>query len=249
MRSDGYIGWKLAWSYFSRFPVRIAPEEFRDNERVYRAMLLSIPAVGAGAALAALLSWHLLGSLQWYGALVSALIYMFSYGFLHNEAVADVADALYAAHSGKDPYEVIKDPAVGAMGLFYGMALALLKISGIVYLLLHDMEGVVIAAAIGSRLGILPLFLLYDFRSSFASRLKNSVRAVDIAAIFPLYTVAILLCAGSYSILAVLLLCVMGAVVVSRHIVSTLGFANGDMLGTVIETGELIFIIGAALWL
>ncbi len=64
---------------------------------------------------------------------------MMMYGFIHTEAIIDVVDAIYARHSGKDAYDVIKESTVGAMGVLYAVGFMLLKIAGIIYLLIHSM--------------------------------------------------------------------------------------------------------------
>ena len=86
------------------------------------------------------------------------------YGFLHTEAIMDVADAIYAKHSGKDAYEIIKEPTVGAMGVLYGTSLMLLKIVGIAYLLMQGYFMKFITITIISRLSLLLLFDVHKFR-------------------------------------------------------------------------------------
>jgi len=118
-----YLGFKFSFSYFSIFPVAFKSEDDLSDPTVLGAMLLFFPFVGLVLGLSTLMIFLLLEHTQWLAAIVAAIVYMMVYGFLHTEAVMDVADAMYAAHSGKDAYEVIKEPTVGAMGVLYALGL------------------------------------------------------------------------------------------------------------------------------
>ncbi|WP_299804308.1 adenosylcobinamide-GDP ribazoletransferase, partial [Sulfuricurvum sp. RIFOXYD2_FULL_44_160] len=134
-----YLGVKFALSYFTLLPIRFRTDDDLSHPRVLKAMLLTLPFVGALLASLSIGIFMALESLGWLGALIAAVAYMVLYGFIHTEAVIDVADALYAAHSGKDPYDIIKDPTVGAMGVLYGVSFTLLKIAALSTLLMHHL--------------------------------------------------------------------------------------------------------------
>ena len=85
-----YNGWKLSWSYFTIIPVHFSKNTVFDKT-VYRYMLLFFPFTGAVLALvSSALYYFLLSDLHWFGALISASVYMMLYGFLHTDAVADM---------------------------------------------------------------------------------------------------------------------------------------------------------------
>lgn len=241
-----YLGIKFALSYFTILPIRFDAEDDLSHPRVLKSMMLSLPFVGVLLAALTIVAFSALEPLGWLGAIIAAVIYMVLYGFIHTEAVIDVADALYAGHSGKDPYAIIKDPTVGAMGVLYGVSFTLLKIAALSSLLMHHLFLPFIAIAVISRLGLLILIRTYDFRSSFVSQLHANLR------IFPLVLVIGLFGALGFYLLSwnILLLFVVGvltAYLLSSLAKKSLGFINGDVLGMALEGTELILIITALL--
>jgi adenosylcobinamide-GDP ribazoletransferase len=237
-----YLGIKFALSYFTLLPIRFKPTDDLFHPRVLKTMLLSLPFVGALLAGLSIALFMGLESLGWLGALIAAVAYMVLYGFIHTEAVIDVADALYAAHSGKDPYSVIKDPTVGAMGVLYGVSFTLLKIAALSTLLMHHLFLPFIALAVISRLSLLVLIRTYDFRSSFVSQLHDNLR------LFPLVLVIGLCGVLGFYLLSghFLLLFIVG--ILTAFFLSTLtkkglGFINGDVLGMSLEGVELVLIV------
>jgi adenosylcobinamide-GDP ribazoletransferase len=237
-----YLGIKFALSYFTLLPIRFRTEDDLSHPRVLKTMLLSLPFVGALLSGLSIALFMGLESLGWLGAMIAAVAYMVLYGFIHTEAVIDVADAVYAAHSGKDPYEIIKDPTVGAMGVLYGVSFTLLKIAALSSLLMHHLFLPFVAIAVISRLGLLILIRTYDFRSSFVSQLHENLR------MFPLVLVIGLFGALGFYLLSwnILLLFVEGvltAYLLSSLAKKSLGFINGDVLGMSLEGSELILIL------
>lgn len=52
-------------------------------------------------------------------------------GCLHLDGLADSADGLFGAHSGKDPIEIMKDPRVGLFGVAAVAVVLMLKFAGL----------------------------------------------------------------------------------------------------------------------
>ena len=240
------LGVKFALSYFTLLPIRFKSEDDLSHPRVLKSMLLSLPFVGALLALLSIGIFIALESLGWLGAIIATVAYMVLYGFIHTEAVIDVADAVHAAHSGKDPYEIIKDPTVGAMGVLYGVSFTLLKIAALSTLLMHHLFLPFIAIALISRLSLLVLIRTYEFRSSFASQLHENLRVVPLILL-------ILLCGTlgfyilSVKFLALFVTGVVTALLLSSLVNKSLGFINGDVLGMSLEGVELVLMITALL--
>lgn len=240
------LGIKFALSYFTLLPVRFRSEDDLSHPRVLKTMLLSLPFVGILLAMLTIGVFLAVESLGSLGALIAAVAYMVSYGFIHTEAVIDVADALYAAHSGKDPYAVIKDPSVGAMGVLYGMSFTLLKIAALAALLMHHLFLPLIAVAAISRISLLTLIRFHEFRSSFVSQLHDNLRTA------PLLIVLALFAGGGLYLLSWKGIALMGAGIGAALFLSvfakkSLGFINGDVLGMSLEGVELILILGLLL--
>jgi adenosylcobinamide-GDP ribazoletransferase len=187
-------------------------------------------------------------SLDMIGAVISAVLYMVFYGFIHTEAIADIADALYAKHSGKDPYTVIKEPTIGAMGLLYTMAFFIVKISIIAFLLIHSMFFELLTVAMFSRFFIVILIKLYDFKSTFVNLLKGSLSNTTI--IFGALSVCIIGFLLTPALFLPLFIAgILSSLLIAKLIGNKLGFLNGDVLGTSLELTEVLLLIGIALCL
>lgn len=241
--TNAYLGLKFALSYFTLLPIRFGRDDDLSHPRVLEAMLLTLPLVGVLLSSLSIGLAEALHALGWLGALIAAVAYMALYGFIHTEAVIDVADAVHAAHGGKDPYTVIKEPTVGAMGVLYGAAFLLLKTAVLTYLLLHRLYLPFLAIAMLSRLNLAILIHAFAFRSSFVTALRAGLRRVPLAGAALLYTAAGVTAGGApFLLLASAGLAVsLGVFVMVRR---TLGFANGDLLGTSLEVTELLLMLG-----
>ena len=246
---EWYLGFKFAFSYFSILPVSFKDEVDLSTKPVLGSMLFFLPFVGLVLGLLTVGLFSLLESLSWYGAIISALVYMMLYGFLHTEAVIDVADAIYASHSGKDAYAVIKDPTVGAMGVLWAGSFVLLKVAGIVFLLMHQLFASLIAVLIVSRLALLMLFYTQTFKSSFATQLKSALTPKYFWSALVLFTTLGILLTSLHFIILLLTGFILG-LLIARTLKSKLGFMNGDVLGCTLESIEiLLFIMVALVWL
>ena len=242
-----YLGFKFAFSYFSILPVNFKTSDDLSKKEILNAMLLNLPFVGLILGLGTIVLFTFLSHLGGYGAIVSAIFYMVLYGFIHTEAIMDVADGIYAKHSGKDAYAIIKEPTVGAMGVFYGMAAMLLKLSSIVMLFTHGLLLEFLSVVIISRFSLLPLFILHDFRSSFGTQLKQSLNHWSVMMLFILLTII-----GSFLMGSFIIFLIMGVLIafgLSVWISLKLGFTNGDVLGATLEGVEIIlFLLVILLW-
>ena len=245
MLKNIYLGLKFSLSYFSILPISFKATDDLSHKKILAFMLFFLPFVGFILATLTVILFSFLSSLSWFGALISATFYMMLYGFLHTEAIMDVADAIYAKHSGKDAYKIIKEPTVGAMGVLYGTSFMLLKIVGISYLLVHGLFMEFIAISIISRLSLLLLFNIYEFRSSFLTTLKKSLTKPYIFGSFALFSMVGYLLVSNFMIL--LFIGLLLALLISFVIKSKIGFVNGDVLGATLEGVEILLLIGVSL--
>ena len=246
---EHYLGLKFMFSYFSILPVRFAKDDDLSTPTVLASMLFFLPLGGLVLGSISLGIFTLLESLGWLAALISAVAYMMLYGFLHTEAIMDVADALYAKHSSKDAYEIIKEPTVGAMGVLWAGCMVLLKVGGIVFLLLHGEYALFLSVLIVSRLGLLLLFFTQTFRSSFITQMQEGFSKVYFIVSVLLFTLLGLLLSNWY-FLILIVVGLLFSYLLANLLNQKLGFINGDVLGTTLESTEIfLFILGAALWL
>jgi adenosylcobinamide-GDP ribazoletransferase len=168
------------------------------------------------------------------------------YGFIHTEAIIDVADAVYAKHSGKDSYVIIKEPSVGAMGVLYGVSFLILKISALSYLLMNHLFLPFMAIAAISRISLLILIRVHEFRSSFVSQLKSSLYFFPLVILISLYS-ALGWWFLSWPFMALFGIGIVSALLFSSLAKRSLGFVNGDVLGMSLEGVELILMIAVLL--
>ena len=242
-----YLGFKFAFSYFSILPIDFKSSDDLSRKEVLASMLLFLPFVGFILGIGTVVLFSFLAHLEEYGALISALLYMMLYGFIHTEAVMDVADAIYAAHSGKDAYLIIKEPTVGAMGVLYAVAFVLLKVAGIVYLLSHHALMEFVAVLIVSRFSLLILFKVHLFRSSFATQLKASLTHR-----YLIVSLLLTMVLGSLLTPYFIILLIQGvffSILISLFIRSKIGFVNGDVLGATLESIEILLFLSVALFM
>ena len=242
-----YLGLKFSFSYFSIIPIRFKSSDDLSHRDILGSMLLFLPLVGLVLGGITVAIYLLLSSLGWYGAIVSAVVYMVLYGFLHTEAIIDVADALYASHSHKDPYLIIKEPTVGAMGVLYAIGAIVMKLSGIIFLFTHSLLVEFIAILVISRLTLLMLFRVYEFRSSFATQLKESLSPTYLWGAYILFGIIGSLLTPYF--LPLLLLGLVVGVVNIYLLRAKLGFVNGDLLGATLEMVEIVlFLVVGLIW-
>ena len=240
-----YLGIKFSFAYFSRIPISFKSSDDLSAPALLNIMLLGLPWVGLVLGLITIAVASLLSPLGWYGAMIAGVIYFMLYGFLHTEAIIDVFDALYASHAGKDAHTIIKEPTVGAIGVLYGVAFVLLKLSGMVWLFSHGILAEFVAVVIISRLSLLTLVILHDFNSTFLVQLKEALDYWYVMLIFVIFVFV-----GSYITLYFIPLMVIGLIVgflISLYFASQLRFVNGDVLGATLEGVEIVLLVVVAL--
>jgi len=243
---DFYLGVKFSLSYFSAIPISFKSSDNLSSPKVLGAMLFFLPFVGLilGSIIVTLSIF--LSHLGWYGAIVSAVAYMMLYGFIHTEAIMDVADAIYAKRCGKDAYKIIKESTVGAMGVLYAVGYTIIKLSGVVYLLNHHLYLEFIAVLIISRLSLVVLIDSLDFKSSFVTQLKEALKWKYLISTFVLS-----LLIGSLLTPYFIIVMVFGfalALSIAIYLGNKLGFINGDVLGATLEGVEILLFILISLW-
>ncbi len=243
-----FLGFKFAFAYFSILPMRFKRDDDLSKSEVLGAMLFFFPLVGYVLMGLSIFLFTLLNSLDYYGAIFASVVYLILYGFLHTEAILDVADAIYASHSGKDAYSVIKDSTVGAMGVLWSVAILILKVAGVSYALLHHLFGFLLVVAILSRFSLLVLFFTQEFRSTFLEKLKEGFTKQFFIWATLIYSIVGFLTLGLnfFYIVAVALTL---AFLIAKWIEKRVGFINGDVLGATLEGVEvLVVLFGALLW-
>ena len=236
------LGFKFALSYFTILPVKFKEDDDLSKKEILSFMLFSLPLLGLILGFITLILYHLLADLSWFGAIICAVSYMLLYGFIHTEAIIDVVDAIYAKHSGKDAYEVIKEPTIGAMGVLYAFAFFTLKIAGITYLFLNGYLLEFVSIIIISRLMLLFVIKNFEFKSSFVNQLKDSLSTNIFFVALLVFTLTNIILVG-FKTLSLTLFAFIFSYLIALFIRKNVGFLNGDALGTILELTELFLII------
>ncbi|MGB7402192.1 MAG: adenosylcobinamide-GDP ribazoletransferase [Arcobacter sp.] len=236
------LGFKFALSYFTILPVKFKENDDLSKKEILSFMLFSLPLLGLVLGFITLVLYHFLADFSWFGAIICAVSYMVLYGFIHTEAIIDVADAIYAKHSGKDAYEVIKEPTIGAMGVLYAFAFFVLKIAGIAYLFLNGYLLEFVSIIVISRLMLLFVIKNFEFKSSFVNQLKDSLSTNIFLSALIIFTLASIVLIG-FKAITLTIFAFIFSCLIAIFIKKNVGFLNGDALGTILELNELFLII------
>ncbi len=232
-----FEGLLLSLGYFSQihFPYQIK----EVSKKHYGFLALGLPLVGLvlggiTVLLYKVLSFYVDGN---YGGVVSGVVYFALYGFIHLEAMADIIDAYYAKHSGKDVYAVLKDPNVGALGAIGTFSFMILKIVAIVYLLKMALFWQIVLVMILSRFMAVVLIYksnLFHIDSKFIYKMKEGI---DQKNLFLLSSMIIVV--TFFINFWLLFLALLMTYFLQLFLQKNIGFLNGDGLGFVIEMVEL----------
>ncbi|KAB7886666.1 adenosylcobinamide-GDP ribazoletransferase [Poseidonibacter ostreae] len=237
----------FALSYFSIIPVFV--KEMKIDNDTYKYTLALLPLVGAILA-SLVIGLNILLSEFFnplYAAFVASVVYLALYGFLHLEAICDVVDAWFASYSGKDPYAIMKDPTIGAIGGLYAFCFVLLKVGISTYVLFEEQYALFFTVLVFSRLNF--MYLLGFFKFSKDSFLSLAFQGAGVGKL-KLYTlVYVILCWYLLpSAIVLLFISMLSFYFVLKVLNRKFSFVNGDCLGFTLEHTELILLnIGLAL--
>lgn len=232
---------RFAFGLLTRFPVGsfgLVPP--RDAARAGWAYPVAGAAVGAVSALALAAPDPMLAAALAYGLAVLAT------GGLHEDALADVADAAGAAHRGGDAARAaMKDSAIGAMGALALIADAALRIASLAALAAAGpwiaAAGLIAAGAL-SRAAAVAFLAMGERESGLAAQVGRPGRGVTALALA--FGGGAMLSAGALAPpLFALMLGAAPALWLARRGAGYAGGMNGDAIGAGLrgfETGGLV---------
>ena len=231
-----FEGVLLSLGYFSQIHLPYQVKEV--SKKHYGFLALGLPFVGLVLGGITVLLYKVLSFYvdSIYGGVVSCVVYFALYGFIHLEAMADIIDAYYAKHSGKDVYVVLKDPNVGALGAIGTFSFMILKIIAIVYLLKMALFWQIVLVIVLSRFMAVVLIYRCKFHkdSKFIYKMKEGI---DQKNLFLLSSLIIVV--AFFINFWLLFLALFMTYFLQRFLQKNIGFLNGDGLGFVIEIVEL----------
>ena len=237
--NDMILGLKFAFSYFTILPMKFKNEDDLSTKSVLSYMLLFLPISSFVLSLIVLSIYFIFYDLGWLAAIIASISYLLLYGFIHTDGLVDVVDAIYAKHSGKDPYKVIKESTIGAMGILYAVSLLILKIAIFSYMLLNEYFFELVLIIFLSRFFVVFSIFFYEFKSSFVTMLSD---AISINKLLFLTVVAFIF--GIYIFgISFILFIIIGTIltlIINKFFKTNLGFLNGDCLGALLEVLEIL---------
>ena len=191
------------------------------------ALLLNLSALLLEPYLA---SWHL------YTVLFVLWVYL--YGAIHLDGVADVYDGLKSYAPKEKLREIMKDPRVGALGFIFTTMLLFLKLSG--FIALADVTAL-LSIMMLSRYGV--LFQVYFFNSGGDMSTAAQSEFTPINFFVASLSVALfgLLFLG-FSIFLWMALVAVVAPLIAKRLLHHFEKINGDMYGYSVEWIEIILI-------
>lgn len=211
-------------SYFSTLPIRL--KSFEADDSFYRGVIYGLPFTGGLLAISSIGLFLFLSLLftPLYSAFLTSIAYLFLYGFLHLEAVADTIDGWYASLSGKDVYKIMKEPQIGAVGAIATFCIVLVKIAVLSYLFFLEEFFAIFISLVLSRFC---LYFILDFdlheKSTFLVLMKNAKKNIKLfdTLLLPLKWLSS---------------------IILNKVSSRIGFINGDISGFCIELTEIILL-------
>ena len=243
---DFINGLVLSLGYFTRIPVPYRVEKVTDKAYGYLALTLPFSGAVLGMVTVALFVWLQAYANRYFVALLVSVVYLFMYGFLHLEGVADIVDAWHGGHGGKDRYEIMKDPNIGAVGALWTFGLVLIKVASLATLLLSGAYAAVVSVLILSRWGVVWVIWLGAFHeaSRFIHRMQQALDRWGMVVLT--FVVATVLYFVGYVWLMPVTVALM--FLFYYWLKQTFGFVNGDGLGFMIEMTETALLTAMVFW-
>jgi adenosylcobinamide-GDP ribazoletransferase len=235
-----FEGFMLSLCFFTQIPALYHVKKV--TKKTYKYLTLFIPINGLILSLITILFYHLLATEtnHVFVSILSSVFYLFMYGFLHLEAVADITDAYYGGHSGKDTHKILKDSHIGALGAIGTFSLIIVKVLALSFLLIIQNYLGIVAVLFISRL--MAVFSIYNFEFHKDSKFIYSLKApLDKKSmiIFSLLSMLVLFGIGNIWLIVPALLTTW---LLKIWLIKNIGFLNGDGLGFIIEINELLLL-------
>jgi len=235
-----FEGTLLSICFFTIFPIFYTVKEMSQERYRYLAIMIALSGLILGGFIITLFFLLSPYANALYVSVLVSVLYLFMYGFLHLEAVADIIDSFYAKHGGKDAYVVVKDAHVGALGAIGAFSLVILKVAAMSALLLEGNFLGIVAVLYLSRMMATGAIYNFSFHpeSTFILSMKEALNNKSML-IFLLISLTILFFLNHLWLLP---FAVIATLALRWWLKKYIGFLNGDGLGFIIEFNELLLL-------
>ena len=238
-------------AFLTRLPL-VHPQPVTGAELVRASW--TFPIVGAGiGAFGALIYWlmHALGLPVFVCAVLAVAGTALITGCLHEDGLADTADGFGAGGTPERKLEIMRDSQIGVYGAAVLTLSLMLRVGAIASLVEPALVAPALIAAHAGARAVMPVFMRrvprarQDGLSADAGLppQRSSAMAVVIG------LGALLLCLGLGATLIALLLVAAASGLMASLALKQIGGQTGDVLGAVEQTGEILILLVAAVWL
>jgi adenosylcobinamide-GDP ribazoletransferase len=235
---------KVAALFLTRFPVQV---DGRVNMRDLAAAVYAFPVMGAAVGLLGGLGFAAAG---WLGlpslpaALLAVVAMVLATGALHEDGLADTADALGAGGDRERALEIMRDSRIGTFG---ALALMMTLLARLIALApMWDpriVAAVLVAGAMASR-AVLPVVMLLQPSARADGLAAETGRPeplrVMLGTFIAIGTVALLL--PLHLAVPALIAMTVAALLVATWLGRRFGGCTGDTLGAVQQVSEIAFL-------
>ena len=230
---------RTALAFLTRLPVRVPEDPSLNRAAVFFPFVgLLVGALAAGTRAAADQVLPPLPSTLLAMAAAAILT-----GALHEDGLADVADAVGAHTTRQRRLEILKDPRVGTFGALALILVTLLIATSLAALEAADAAKAFIAAHVLGRAAILPVSrLLKPAKPGGAGSLLRTTTAPTLAAI-AVGAAITLLVAGPLTGAIALAAAVLATALVAAVLTKAIGGITGDGYGATVKLVELFVVI------
>ncbi len=232
--------------FMTRIPIK---KQFDVTEKDFAAMTMFFPVSSliVGLIMAGVYWLLAQAGLYWPAAIACVLAACLATGGLHIDGFADMCDAFGARKSPERTLEILKDSRMGTYGVLALLFAVLLKIAFIgsiqdfnIYLLLI---GTPVAGKI--PLAVCAAAGKYPREQGTGMLLINNITMKESIVCMVVSQIVLYLCMGWLSLLLLPVLIAAGFILkaISQ---ARIGGVTGDILGAANETGELLWLLFAA---
>jgi adenosylcobinamide-GDP ribazoletransferase len=236
---------RVAVAFLTIVPVRFSPDE--PTEADVAAARYAFPIVGlAIGAVLALLSAGLsaAGASPFLASFFLVTTWAITTGGLHLDGLADSSDGLFLSGDPQRRLNAMRDPHLGSFGVLAIVLVILGKFAALMSLLGRRRAVALLGAAAVSRTLVLTAAGLapYARREGTGRPIAAATSVVD-----SLWSIVAALAAGAILSGELGLLASIAALLVAwavtHHATHKVGGVTGDILGAVVELGELVYLV------